>query len=70
MSISEIHLKSKFSMLVFFKDSSSLMHTDVLPAYVYVHCRHAWCPQRPEGGIVSPGTSVTADVSCREDAGN
>lgn len=48
-------------MVIFFKDSSSFLCTDALPAYMYVHYRHAWCPQRPEEGVVSPETSVTDD---------
>jgi hypothetical protein len=35
------------------------MYMSVLSACVSVHHMHAWCPQRPEEGIGSPGTGVT-----------
>lgn len=28
-------------------------------ACLYVHCGHAWCPQRPEESTGSPGTGTT-----------
>lgn len=34
------------------------MYMDVLPASVSFHCLHAWCLQRLEGGVESPGTGV------------
>lgn len=27
------------------------MFVNVLPACMYVYCRHAWYPQRPEEGV-------------------
>jgi hypothetical protein len=32
---------------------------DVLPACISVHHLYAWCPQKPEEGIIFPGTEVT-----------
>lgn len=34
------------------------MCTDVLPASVSFQCLHAWCLQRLEGSVGSPGTGV------------
>lgn len=35
------------------------MCTSVVPACTYVHCVHAWCPCKPEEGIISSGTGAT-----------
>lgn len=32
---------------------------NVLPVYMWVYRVHAWCPQRSENGVGSPGTKVT-----------
>lgn len=36
----------------------------VLPVYMTVHDPHAWCPQRPEECIGSPGTGDTGSSNC------
>ena len=35
------------------------MCVDALPAYMSVHHMCAWCPQKPEEGVRSPGTGGT-----------
>lgn len=34
-----------------------LVHvSDILPAFIYVHCIHVWCPWRPEEGLQTMST--------------
>lgn len=35
-----------------------LVCTHVLPICVYVHCTHAWCPQRPEEDTVMDSSEL------------
>lgn len=46
------------------------MCMDVLPTCMSVHQVHAWCPQRPEGGVRSPGTGVRGTVRHYVTTGN